>query len=805
MSGRMAERPIARGRIILFALLGGGALSGAILYYLAHPNSDIAQKVVLALVTIVGSGVLVRAAAELLLAPAAEQPQTLQWVRDNPRSNGRWLRSRRDSAAFFRVPPYLVDFEKHTVVQRNEVTHIRKRLSGRTSCLLIIEGAPASGKTVLLESLKYELTRRRWSNFLTPKRGVYELRLKGLDSTALLDLSKDFKMIRRKAVVLIDDAHLFLTAVGAICQSNARSRCRFVVTTRPLVNYPREQTAGLLNQRPSMYPVHANDVADEIVVSYLRLKLAMSTEAATRAVSLYSQYKHDLWLLSVALEATELVMGDLHISEDRVNTWVLSSSCRAIYNQGKLVDVARVVAPIAALFRYEVPVRRKFLIETLSVSSEDLQYLVLNGDIVTSSDDAYSLHHSSLANIIVAALSTQEGIARVPEEILAVATRYAMTWPDAVVMWQVEASARHAASTLVGVARVGDSGRSLALRIMTQLPDASSTACVDPAATSVETMGSFIELWHSSGRPLTSELSALLPAYVTRAEKNTVAAWAWLVGNLTRLSAEAAVDTGACDILAQLLANEPASVVSDIGTTLSYLSPVVAGHALSQASRATAELLQRESSTPEERAKIFAKLVWVNPDFADDLLGKRLTDVFPDLDASSLAVVISRIAWGNLEVAKSLLRTVPPSQLHRLLTDATDPTIRFRALAVIANVSPVVAHRVVAHGTIPWDKEIGMTHMIDSIIQDDTLSPHITLARIPSVAGEGLLTVGDALSLLSADRKLEALAILVRLPRVSSGAPSESEAGIIAEQLFGRNEPEASAALLRLLNSDEKV
>jgi hypothetical protein len=706
---------VAKRRLLGFLLFGALLVGVAAILYVKK-SSDVTRGLLLAAVSVALSTILIRPIADALLRPPRHftvlKPSDVRSTRPSRLS---FRKDRYSSPQFFRTPPYFIDLQRKYVVPRPELRVLVRKVDRTPQGLLLLEGPPASGKSYLLSTLEYELTRRRLPR---RRRPIYTLTLKDLTPDQLPDVRSDLALLRRRSVLFVDDVHLYLSPFGQVAQTLRGKRILLIFATRPLTNYPQEQAAAIRDLKPEAYSLRADDIADDIVHRFLRVN-EVREEEISRSQDLYQPYKRDLWALSTALEASRIIDGGPVISTNEINDWLIRNSLRLVEHNGRVVNRSCVLAPLAALYRFEVPVVRSFLTEQVGCNFEDVRYLLRRGEIVSNTDEFYALHHSSLANLLLAALATEEGLGLVPSSLLTRARSTHLHWQDAAVLWQVETAPLRAVRTIVGVARSSGTGRDLALKLLRHLESSHFLEAMQVPATDVETLGSFLRLWHELGRSLSADMTHCLRLYASEAPKQDVHAWAWVSCNLAMISPDEAARF--VDVLAQLLLLESATTVADIGTTLSYVSSSLAARALGSLDHSSVVASLRAQSLPaEELAKAFAKLVWVNPAFASSI-DRPLLDVFPDVDANTLPAVLSRLAWGNPEVARRLLEGCDSSRLMELLTAVDDPYRRYRAFASMANVSLPVARALVRQGALEWSSEVGMQALCNRIL-DKTIS-----------------------------------------------------------------------------------
>jgi hypothetical protein len=716
------QTPLKRRTVafLLFgALLVGGAIAASV-----HFKTELYRNVLIITITAVLTSVVVRIAADVLLQPRL-QLQVLQ--RSDIRSTRKLSIGRKSdsyaSPRFFRAPPYLVDFQKRYVVKRLEADTILKHIHLLRRGLIIIQGPQASGKTILLHTIAFDLNHHRWSSLR--RRPTYIADLKSLMVDDLAALKSDLERLPRRSVALIDDVHLHPSALGLIAQQLRTKRVLLVFITRPLNNYPREHVASILDMKAVTFNVKADTVASDIVSRFLYVTGVLEQQAAAIAY-IYDPYRHDLWALSTALEASVIVQGIPEVSQDAINQWLISKFLRFEQRGERVIDRATVLAPIAALYRFEVTASRDYLTKELGAKIGDLRDLVATGEVVSTTDDFYALHHSSLAELLVHALSATEGGGLVPDTLRAKARSTGLKWQDAAVLWQIESVPLRAIRTLVGASRSGTVGRELALALIQRIGTGAFLDAVQASTTDIETLGSFLELYSKLDELLDTGMARSLRNYVIEAPKENARAWSWLTYNMALIDVDEALLFA--DVLAKILRVEAVATVADVGTTLSYVSPVIASRALTLIDmRAMADSLSREELPAEEVAKIFAKLVWVDATFASTV-DASLLELFPAIDATTLPVLLSRVAWGSPDVARRLLENCQSEALSGLLIAAETVATRYRALAAMANVSLKVARSLVQYGNLDRSVEVGVHELVERVLDQRTKTSSDVLA-----------------------------------------------------------------------------
>lgn len=707
------ERP-KNNRLAVF-LLFGIALVAASGYAHHAINTNMSRQIFLAVLGATFAGVGIRS-AQLLLSPRT----TSKVLRPSDLADTKPTRVRRKvreaqqaEPRFFRSPPYFVDFQRSYVIRRPELDALVNAVTRRWRGVIVIEGPPAAGKSTLLRSLEYELVRPRG---LRRRRAVTFLDLKTTPTEEIEQALAEVPLLPKRSVLFVDDAHLALLHTGRLLQECRSRDVLLVLATRPLSNYPAEQTSPIRDQQPEVVSIAAATAADGIIDRYLNVN-GLEAQATEEIRSAFAPYRQDLWLLSAALRACEVVGGTASVSVDAIHQWVVANALARTHRGDLAIDRAHILAPLAALYRFEVPVARRFLIEGLTVDPAAVDALVADGTVLALTPELLTLHHSSLAQLMIGALGSAFGRDLVPGAIREWATDHSAPWEDAVLGMYARSVPDRLVVTLAGVGRASAAGRSVASEVVGQLDDDLIVRSIDLEHADVESLGTFLDLWRTTMRPLPEAARQRVLRYADGRDGDP-RAWAWATANLALVDPDAAARFA--DVLASLLRTSPAPTAADIGTTLSYVSPSLARRAVATLDPvAVTASLDQMGGLLQERAKVMAKLVWVNPSLAAAFPGSLL-EMFPVPDAEELASLTSRLAWGNAEVACQLLDRCETELLATLIRDAPPPS-RYCAIATLANVGVDSARDVLRLGLRDWEGELGVSKLADVI-----LSPTVT-------------------------------------------------------------------------------
>jgi hypothetical protein len=192
---------------------------------------------------------------------------------------------------FFKKEPEWVDFEQGFNVERRDVDKIIKKLENEKIQLIL--GAPASGKSIILKNVGFKLANENKDVF------VVELKKYSRDEVKLL-FNDILKLNNEKLIFIVDDAHLSIENCERFVREFKNGGCgKLIIGSRPT-----EEIRGAHPKNASEFEnlskieVHAEDVAEEITMSFLKVGYNFSGERINTIVKKIEKYKKDLCRLS---------------------------------------------------------------------------------------------------------------------------------------------------------------------------------------------------------------------------------------------------------------------------------------------------------------------------------------------------------------------------------------------------------------------------------------------------------------------------------------------------------------------------
>ncbi len=272
-----------------------------------------------------------------------------------------------------------IDFEKGYVRHRKEVGEIIKRFEKED--IVAIKGKPASGKSIVLRSVGYELAKKR--------KEVYVIELKGAKPM----IEEVMKL--RDCYLLIDDVHLDPSYVDNLIRnlsnvkillSSREMDYRFGPTTKP----------QLLEYFENAIEIEAVDVADGIIEIFEEKNEKVPKEVKEKLT------KNNLWILAWQLKVYEKTKK---MDEETIHEEVMRYIKRDLGGNAE-----NILLPLAIAYQYEIPLRKEF-VEELS-GNGDIKRLLDMNEIRLESENGYdylALHHSETAKIFLFAYEKSRG------------------------------------------------------------------------------------------------------------------------------------------------------------------------------------------------------------------------------------------------------------------------------------------------------------------------------------------------------------------------------------------------------------
>jgi energy-coupling factor transporter ATP-binding protein EcfA2 len=308
-----------------------------------------------------------------------------KWKADIPTIQSTLRKGEALEGDFFKKEPEWIDFEEGFVVERREVDEIIKKLENDNIQLVL--GEPASGKSVILKHIGFKLAKEN--------KDVYVVELKKHSKDEIKRYFDDiFKIKDGKAVFIVDDAHLLPSECERLVREfkNRKLKAKLIIGSRPTREirgeHPKEASVfEYLNKTD----IHAEDVTEEIIKTFLKRKYGFSDERIERVSKNLEEYKKDLWHLSWALKAYNPEKDSMEEKEiyERVKDSIRD------------INAEDVFLSLSIFYRFEIPIERYFLEEQLGIEEDKINQLIELSEIIETEEEyrMLSLNHSSIAEL----------------------------------------------------------------------------------------------------------------------------------------------------------------------------------------------------------------------------------------------------------------------------------------------------------------------------------------------------------------------------------------------------------------------
>lgn len=321
-----------------------------------------------------------------------EQKKSLLSIEKALEKNNRRLKPK----YFRKGGPLWIDFEKNLIYKPKQVDTIINQMAKEQ--LLVVEGPPASGKSVLLKYIGFELvTKKRFK--------VYYIGLKGIKSDVELEIYLDEanKIEKSKTLFILDDYHLRVH----ICEnflkdylSKGKKKNSILIGTRP-ISKPIFGTSEFKIEDLKKVKISPEDASNGIIKRYLKKNMNIRDEEINDKLKSFKQYEKDLWYLSWAL---------MTVKKEEGKTIEIRQIHEGINERIRMIDYAEeTFYPLSILNRLEIPMEERFLVNGnygLGIEKNKLDDLILHNEILATTHKGteywkgYQLHHSSLAELI---------------------------------------------------------------------------------------------------------------------------------------------------------------------------------------------------------------------------------------------------------------------------------------------------------------------------------------------------------------------------------------------------------------------
>ncbi|ODB85602.1 hypothetical protein A3194_12250 [Candidatus Thiodiazotropha endoloripes] len=290
---------------------------------------------------------------------------------------------------FFRTSgPLAVDFEYGYVHRRPEVDQLKERLTVESTILL--SGAGASGKSVIVRQVSYELWREGWT--------VYLISLtQQLNRT---DLQREIERLGDgEHLVVIEDVHLNPTVITELLLAAGANWPKLLLTSRPIdykTTFRKETIPNQLERLPQL-DLEPSDTTEHITHLFAKKQCIEMTPDLNEALTEISG--GSLWVLAYALKAVKDT-GQFTVERESVLMEV-EKDLKKLWDDHDDIRYPKVLIALSILYRQEFPTDAYFLEQALPDVRDVLNHLSRLGEVreFDSQRRLYGLTHSALADL----------------------------------------------------------------------------------------------------------------------------------------------------------------------------------------------------------------------------------------------------------------------------------------------------------------------------------------------------------------------------------------------------------------------
>lgn len=291
--------------------------------------------------------------------------------------------NRTKSAMWFRpLGPIAADFDAKIVYcPENKLNEIKSKLSSDHHCCLL-EGGPATGKTVLVRYLAYDLMKNQSRVYF------FDCLVEG--HLPAIDIAEEIN--RGKGVFVIENIHPFMRETESLLHRLKTDTHRQVLlTTRPQHKQFTSVWGSPIDSVPTVFIEPFENVYE--IMRHFASDHANVTWLPVVFDNIVMKSKNDLLFVACALQ------GIINDPSGDANTWILKGA------EIRLEDLRRenprypeILILLSALFRHEVFMEEKFLRKNLPVDINILSTLCRRGEVIRVKRNgyiSYGLPHSS--------------------------------------------------------------------------------------------------------------------------------------------------------------------------------------------------------------------------------------------------------------------------------------------------------------------------------------------------------------------------------------------------------------------------
>ncbi len=294
---------------------------------------------------------------------------------------------------FFRYPyPAWIDYDEGYAVERpEEIEKIESMMD--MNKVVLVEGAPASGKSVLLKHIGYKKKNEGWE--------TYVIELKGTSSDRFNRYMDELKFLPEQSLVIVDDAHLQRTDLETFIDCFKKQTC---AEARMLIGSRVQQKGDYSYNWSDLLPnveIEAEDASYRIICTVLAKIHSINEKGITKLYEegIFDEFQDDLWCLAYALETYSHKEKGInrHKILDKIHFMLATLETQ----DKRKIDMETILPVLACFYRFEIAVDRHFFDEQMGImpvsrqTIEDLKSI----RVIQENNGLLSLFHSSIAKL----------------------------------------------------------------------------------------------------------------------------------------------------------------------------------------------------------------------------------------------------------------------------------------------------------------------------------------------------------------------------------------------------------------------
>ena len=275
------------------------------------------------------------------------------------------------------------DFSESYIVERDEVDGVINGM--QKNKIQLIEGRPASGKSILLKHIGFKLAERK---------KVFFVDLKMYTASMYENAINSIIRMKENSVFIVDDLHIFpQESMNLILRFQNKKTGNLIIGTRKI---PKSYIDLRLFENIKSMNLTAPKIHTKIIQLYLMKELNLEEGEIEEKRKRFNYYKQNLWILSWALLAYDyeknVVKEEMIFEKIRDRIQIMNT------REDNVMFTDEIILIIAFFYQYEIPVDRLFLEDFLELDKKTIDILIKENEI-NESNGLLHFHHLSLADL----------------------------------------------------------------------------------------------------------------------------------------------------------------------------------------------------------------------------------------------------------------------------------------------------------------------------------------------------------------------------------------------------------------------